>query len=178
MDPIVDDPLFKLKILGKVGSDKVISLTVRPDCSSPGAKKSYADFLEWLTIRVNEKEIIRYVFARSLLYIILIYVICDSTTVRNNVWDAIAWTKTTGSDFPTKKGETEKSRRLDEFRQREPRRESQLVDERSKTVPPQKRSASQFSLRFTPPIPSSITVSGNQKSKQRSRLDFFSFPFR
>ena len=34
-------------------------MTVRVDCSSPGAEESYADLLYWLKTRVDDKEIFR-----------------------------------------------------------------------------------------------------------------------
>ena len=67
--------------------------------------------------------------------------------------------------------------RLDKLRQGEPRLALRAIDDRSKPAVPQKRSASQSSLRITPPIPSSNTVSGNQKPKQYSRLDLLVPPF-
>lgn len=72
-----------------------------------------------------------------------------------------------GQDFSTKQGDSEKSRRLDELRQGEPRRALR----QSKPAAPQKRSASQSPLRYTSPTPD------NQKPKQRSRLDLLASPF-
>ena len=155
-------------------------LIVRLDCSSPGAEESYyTDLLDWLKIRVDEKETIRYIstYLLSLVYIILIYIICDRASTRNSLWNSIAWTTDTGSDFYTKQGDSRKSMRLDKLRQGEPRRALRVIEDRSKPAVPQKRSASQSSMRITPPITSSNTVSGNQKPKQYSRLDLLVPPF-
>jgi hypothetical protein len=81
------------------------------------------------------------------------------------MWDSIAWTE---SDFFTKQGGSEKVRRLVELRQGEPQRALRPID--AKPAASQKRSASQSSLRFTPPLPSTM-VAANQIPKQRSRLD-------
>ena len=96
-------------------------------------------------------------------------IICDRASDRNKLWESISWTEAIGSDFSTKQGDSGKSSRLDELRQGEQRRKLRQLNDRSKPAASQKRSASQTSLRFTPPSPSSIAVSGNQK---RSRLDF------
>ena len=60
------------------------------------------------------------------------------------------------SKLSSKRGDSEKSR-LDELRENEPRRARRsLVADQSKSSTPLKRSASQSSIRYTPP-------SGNQK---------------
>ncbi|KAF8798789.1 cysteine proteinase [Phlegmacium glaucopus] len=150
--PIIHDPIFQLRTYPKTvryGAD-VECLTIKLDCSSPGVRESYyTDLLNWLKVRVDEKDVIR-------------------ASDREKLWESVqALAEARGSDASAKQGNAGKSRRLDELREGESRRARRGLIDQSK---PLKHSASQDSLRITPPIPPPTdSVVGNQKLKQRPR---------